>query len=98
MGFIIWLYYETWFSLSFGLSRLGVATADNLHFNDMAFVLQSDALPATNPLFGGKTGPPVFHIKVEASRLAPCPRAHQANLASCPPQPHLNAERQTGKL
>ena len=30
----------------------------------MAFVLRSDALPATNPLFGGKTGLPVFHIKM----------------------------------
>ena len=54
MSFIIWLHYETWFSLSFGLSRLGVATADNLQFYDMAFVLRSEPLPATNPLFGGK--------------------------------------------
>ena len=38
------------------------------HFYNMAFVLRSDVLPATNPLFGGKTEPPVFHIKVGASR------------------------------
>ena len=37
-------------------SRLGVTTADNLHFYNIAFLfLRSDALPATNPLFGGKT-------------------------------------------
>ena len=68
LGFIIRLHYETWFSLSFGLSRLGVATTDNLQFYDMASTLRSDALPATNPLFRGKTEPLVFHIKVGASR------------------------------
>ena len=51
------------FSFSFGFSRLGVATADNLHFYSMAFLfLRSDALPATSHLFRGKIGPPVFHI------------------------------------
>ena len=55
-------------SFFFGFSRLGVVTAENLHFYGMAFVLRSDALPATNPLFGGKTGSPVFYIKVRASR------------------------------
>ena len=35
-----------------------------LYFCNMAFVLRSDALPATNPLIGGKTGPPACHIKV----------------------------------
>ena len=44
-------------------SRLGVATANICIFYYMAFALRSHALPATNPLFGGKTGPPVFHIK-----------------------------------
>ena len=41
-------------SLSFGFSRLGIATVDNLHFFNMVFVLWSDALPAINPLFGGE--------------------------------------------
>ena len=54
-------------SLSFDFSRLGVVTADNLNFYNMALVLRSDALLATSPLSGGKTGPPVFHIKVGAS-------------------------------
>ena len=49
-------------------SRLGVATADICIFYDMAFVLRSDALPVTNPLFRRKTGPPIFHIKVGVSR------------------------------
>ena len=44
------------------------------------------------------SGPPVFHIKVEASREKPCPRTRQANLPACSPQPPLNAERQAGKL
>ena len=39
-------------SLSFGFSRLRVATADNLDFYKMAFVLRSDVFSATNPLFG----------------------------------------------
>ena len=43
-------------------------------------------------------GPPVFHIKVGASRLVPCPRTQQANLPACSPQSPLNAERQAGKL
>ena len=61
--------FNTLPSFSFGFSRLAVATADNLHFYNMAFLfLRSDALPATNPLFRGKTGPPVFHIKMGASR------------------------------
>ena len=98
LGFIIWLHYETSFSLSFGLSRLGVATTDNLHFYDMASALRSDALPATNPLFRGKTGPFVFHINVGASGLAPCPRTQPENLPVSSPQSPLNAELQTGKL
>ena len=49
-------------------SRLGVATADICIFYNMAFVLWSGALPATNPLFRGTTGPSVFHIKLGASR------------------------------
>ena len=64
----------------------------------MAFVLRSDALPATNPLFRGKTGPPVFHIKAGVSRLVPCSRTQQANLPACSPQPPLNAEHQARKL
>ena len=64
----------------------------------MAFVLRSDAFSATNPLFGGKTGPPVFHIKLGASRKVSCPRTQQANLPAYSPQPPLNAERQAGKL
>ena len=56
-------------SLFFGFSRLGIITADDvLHFYNMAFILRLDAPPATNPLFIGKTGPHVFHIKVGASR------------------------------
>ena len=64
----------------------------------MAFVLRSDALPATNPLFRVKTGPPVFHIK--AGRPVKClAQGHlQANLLACSPQPPLNAKRQAGKL
>ena len=55
--------------LSFGFSRLGVTTADiDLYFYDMAFVLRSDAFPASNLLFEGKTGAPVFYIKVGGSR------------------------------
>ena len=44
-------------SLSFGLFPIRGRHSRYLHFYDMAFVLRSDALPATNPLFGGKTGP-----------------------------------------
>ena len=55
------------FSFSFGLSPIRGRHSRYLHFYDMAFILRSDALPATNPLFRGKTGPPVFHIKVGAS-------------------------------
>ena len=54
-------------SFSFGFSRLEVATADNLFFYNMEFLfLRSDALPATNPLFRGKTGPPVLHSVLTA--------------------------------
>ena len=42
--------------------------------------------------------PPVFHIKVGASRKVPCPRTQQANLPACSPQPPINAERQAGWL
>ena len=52
---------------SFGLFLIRGRQSRYLHFYDMAFVLRSDALPATNPLIRGKTGPPVFHIKVGAS-------------------------------
>ena len=69
-----------------------------LHFYDMAFVLRSDALPATNPLFRWKTGPPDFHINVGASHSVSCPKAQQANLPACSPQSPLNAECQAGKL
>ena len=55
-------------SFSFGLFPIRGRHSRYLHFYDMAFVLQSDTLPAINPLFRGKTGPPVFHIKVGASR------------------------------
>ena len=61
----------------------------------MAFVLRSHALPATNPLFGGKTEPPVLHLKVEPCRQVPCPRTQQV---TCSPQPPFNDERQAGKL
>ena len=44
------------------------------------------------------SGPPVFHIKVEASRLVLCPRTQQGNLPARSPQPPLNAERHAGKL
>ena len=44
------------------------------------------------------SGPPVFHIKAEASRQVPCPRTQQANVPACSPQPPINAERQAGKL
>ena len=44
------------------------------------------------------SGPPVFHIKAEASRQLPCPRTQQANLPACSLQPPINAERQAGKL
>ena len=33
------------------------------------------------------SGPPDFHVKVEASLYVPCPRTHQANLLACYPQP-----------
>ena len=55
-------------SLSFGLFPVRGRHSRYLHFYYMAFVLRSDALPATKPLFGGKTGPPVFHIKAGAFR------------------------------
>ena len=44
------------------------------------------------------SGPPVFHIKAEASRKVPRPRTQQANLPICSPQPPLNVESQAGKL
>ena len=55
-------------SLSFGLFLIRGRHSRDLHFYNMAFVLRSDALPTTNPIFGWKTGPLVFHVKVEASR------------------------------
>ena len=85
-------------SFSFGLFPTRGRHSRYLHFYDMAFVLRPDALPATNPLFRGKTGPPVFHIKVGAFRKVSCPRTQQANSPACSSQPPLNAERQTGKL
>ena len=42
-------------SFSFGLFPIRGRHSRYLHFYDMAFVLQSDALPATNPLFRRKT-------------------------------------------
>ena len=53
-------------SLSFGLFPIKGRRSRYLHFDNMVFVLRSDALPATNPLFRGNTGPPVFNIKVGA--------------------------------
>ena len=44
------------------------------------------------------SGPPVFHIKVGASHLVPCPRKQQVNLPACSPQPSLKEECQAGKL
>ena len=44
-------------SFSFGLFPIRGRYSRYLHFYDMAFVLRSDDLPATNPLFRGKTGP-----------------------------------------
>ena len=85
-------------SFSFGLFPIRGRHSRYLHFYDMAFVLRSDALPATNPLFRGKTGPSVFHIKMEASRYVSCPMTQQANLLACSPQPPLNPECQAGKL
>ena len=85
-------------SLSFGLFPIRGGHSRYVHFYYMAFVLRSDALPATNPLCGGKTGPPVFHIKVGASHYVPSPRTQNANLPACSPQPPLNAERQAEKL
>ena len=41
-------------SLSFGLFQIRGRHSRYLHFYNVAFVLWSDALPATNPLFGGK--------------------------------------------
>ena len=64
----------------------------------MVFVLRSDAFPATNSLFRGKTGPPVFKIKVGVSRQVPCYKTREANLPVCSSQPPLNAERQAEKL
>ena len=46
----------------------------------------------------GVPGPPVFHIKMGASRQVPCPRAQKAKLPACSPQLPINAERQAGKL
>ena len=43
------------------------------------------------------SGPPVFHIKVVASRLVLCPRTQQANLPACSPLHSLNTESQAGK-
>ena len=59
--------YKYFSFLSFGLLPIRGRHSRYLHFYNMAFVLRLDALPDTNPLFGGKTGPPVYHIKVEAS-------------------------------
>ena len=42
--------------------------------------------------------PPVFYIKMGASRLVPRPRTQQANLPACSPQPPLNTEDQAGEL
>ena len=44
------------------------------------------------------SGPPVFHIKVWASRQVASQRTQQAHLPGCSPQPILNAESQAGKL
>ena len=55
-------------SLSFGVFPIRGRHSRYQHFYNMAFVLRSNALPATNHLFRGKSGPPVSHIKVEASR------------------------------
>ena len=81
----------------FGLFPIRGHHSRYLHFYYMAFVLRSDALPATNALFGEKTGPLVFHIKAGASRWVPCPRTQQANLPACSPQPLLNAEQRSRK-
>ena len=43
------------------------------------------------------SGPPLFYIKMRTSPLVPWPRAQQANLPACSPQPPLNAELQAGK-
>ena len=53
--------------LSFGLFPIRGRHSRYLHFCNMAFILWLDTLSATYPFFGGKTGPPVFHIKVGAS-------------------------------
>ena len=90
--------YSSSSSFSFDFFPIKGRHSRYLHFYDMAFVLRSDAFPATNPLFRGKTGPPVFHIKVGASRSVSCPRTQHANLPACSQQPQLNAERQAGKL
>ena len=62
------LYTSSSSSLSFGLFPIRGRHSRYLYFYNKAFVLRSDALPATNPLFGGKTGLPVFHIKAGVSR------------------------------
>ena len=53
---------------SLPFSLLPTRGRHSTYLHTMAFVLRSDTLPATNSLFGGKTGPPVFHIKMGASR------------------------------
>ena len=55
-------------SSSFDLLPIRGRHSRYLHFYNMAFVSRLDALPATKPLFQGKTGPPVCQIKVGASR------------------------------
>ena len=51
-------------SLSFGLFPIRGRHSRYLHFYNMAFVLRSDALPATNPLFAGKTGNQLLKTKL----------------------------------
>ena len=40
--------------------------------------------------------PPVCHIKMQASRLVPCPRTQHANVPTCFPHYPFCAQRQTG--
>ena len=54
--------------LSFGLFPNRGRHTRYLYFYNMAFVLRSDALPVANPLFRGKTRPPIFHMKVGEPR------------------------------
>ena len=57
-----------------------------------------DALTPLGVVIFEEFGLPVFHIKMGASRLVPCPRTQQASLPACFPQHPLNAERQAGEL